>query len=229
LVHRTGALNIDGCRVRHAGPEDFAKHKDMVDRIKEKGGSMADSWKNSSDLSGASDVKEGGRWPPNVVMSHAEGCRQVGAKKIKGITGGQSVTRNPREVEQGEDWFGHGRQQPQPERKGHTDGEGNETIEAWDCIEGCPVKALDEQTGERPSTLTGRADPNAQHDNPGDNHGASWFGGGNSQVYADEGGASRFFPQFEAPPAGLVQWLIRLVTPEGGRVLDPFNTGILDA
>ena len=29
--------------------------------------------------------------------------------------------------------------------------------------------------------------------NPGDNGGASWYGGGNSAVYADNGGASRFF------------------------------------
>lgn len=53
--------------------------------------------------------------------------------------------------------------------------------------------ALDEQTGDRPSTLTGRADPDVAHDNPGDNADASWFGAGNSQVYADSGGASRFF------------------------------------
>jgi site-specific DNA-methyltransferase (adenine-specific) len=64
-------------------------------------------------------------------------------------------------------------------------------------LAGCPVAELDAQSGNRPSTLTGRADPHATHENPGDNHGASWFGGGNSKVYADSGGASRFYPQFE--------------------------------
>lgn len=64
------------------------------------------------------------------------------------------------------------------------------------CTEGCAVKALDAQSGNRPATLTGRADPNARHANPGDNHGASSFGGGNSAVYADSGGASRYFNVF---------------------------------
>jgi site-specific DNA-methyltransferase (adenine-specific) len=52
---------------------------------------------------------------------------------------------------------------------------------------------LDESVGERPSTLTGRADPDEAHDNPGHTNGSSWFGGGDSRVYADTGGPSRFF------------------------------------
>lgn len=117
----------------------------------------------------------------------------------------------------------------------------------WECVDGCPAHALDVMTGDRPSTLTGRADPSAQHTNPGDNGGASWFGGGNSQVYADNGGASRFFPQFtpffytgkatkkEATldkqiknnhptkkPLKLMQWIVRLTTPKNGLVLDPY-------
>jgi hypothetical protein len=65
-------------------------------------------------------------------------------------------------------------------------------------------------TGLRPSTLGGRADPNGLYDNPGDNHGTSLFGGGNSAVYADEGGASRYYPQFEGLDA-LIDWLSALV------------------
>ncbi len=52
---------------------------------------------------------------------------------------------------------------------------------------------LDSLVGECPSTLTGRADPDETHDNPGHNDGQSWFGGGDSRVYADSGGPSRFF------------------------------------
>jgi site-specific DNA-methyltransferase (adenine-specific) len=60
--------------------------------------------------------------------------------------------------------------------------------------------------------------------------------------YGDQGGASRFFPTFryqaKAPtrerpkvdgvahptvkPLALMRWLVRLVTPPGGTVLDPF-------
>ena len=470
LQHGTGGINIEGTRVKHASPEDFEKHKAMVDRLKEQGGSLGDSWKNSSDLSGANDVKTAGRWPPNALMVHSRyewysikpeisSIRAIQQavfayysieqalcsmqKVILGDTlnleeaeilfkalcehqpqGGQKVSletddmsallqairsarglgkgrqtevllktmpvsgyrrsteeeqdrqeayygsqdqdegRSHREIPKGkfvpmEGWayhfcdglrvrYGHylvsegagtsesdakGELQPDvhfgtqnrdgdpprttftengnrasPERgqgrqsvgeptdngskesqyttppgRGGTSGstrrssqasrgelrvevarhlipsgwqqffelsavEGckrvgtkkvkqrpiswdggvmtttspslgrmashdqavsqnrgssvEEEVESWECADGCPVRALDEQTGDRPSTLTGRADPSIQHVNPGDNHGASWFGGGNSNVYADGGGASRFFPQFEGqvPP-----------------------------
>lgn len=51
---------------------------------------------------------------------------------------------------------------------------------------------LDAFVGHRPSTLTGRADESGVYENTGDNHGSSSFGGGNSSVYADDGGPSRF-------------------------------------
>ena len=63
--------------------------------------------------------------------------------------------------------------------------------------------------------------------------------GGPSNAYADRGGASRFFYCAKAPtkerprhdgtahptvkPLTLMRWLVRLVTPPGGTVLDPFT------
>ena len=110
------------------------------------------------------------------------------------------------------------------------------------CVNGCPVKALDEQSGKcgaqapvlgtepsravEPNTITG-----VRGRVPGAFH-------------SDSGTASRFFPQFfycakatkkEATlggkiynnhptkkPLKLMRWLVRLVTPKGGRVLDPY-------
>lgn len=43
--------------------------------------------------------------------------------------------------------------------------------------------------------------------------------GEQSAQYHDAGGASRFFPQFE-DRGQLMQWLIRLICPEGGTLLD---------
>jgi site-specific DNA-methyltransferase (adenine-specific) len=74
----TGGLNINASRIKHANAEDFEKHKEQVERIRSEGGSWEGSWKNSSDLSGASEVTIAGRWPPNVVMSHSPECVQVG-------------------------------------------------------------------------------------------------------------------------------------------------------
>lgn len=59
--------------------------------------------------------------------------------------------------------------------------------------------ALDAQSGNRPSTLTGRADPAKAHAHPADpaKRRGSMFGNESAQasVYADSGGASRFFKQ----------------------------------
>lgn len=157
----TGALNIDGCRVPHASAQDLEKHAAGVAAIKQRGGSMGNSWKNSSDLSGANDVSISGRWPANVLLDESAATeldRQSGASKPTQPQGGEFRGRN------------------------------------------APVN------------------------------------------YGDEGGASRFFPVFryeakastaERPsengvthptvkPVDLMRWLIRLVTPPGGVVLDPF-------
>ena len=60
------------------------------------------------------------------------------------------------------------------------------------------MKGLDEQSGERRSTMTGRAPAGGVYINPGKSDpNVSMFGvgGGGGGVYADSGGASRFFKQ----------------------------------
>lgn len=112
--------------------------------------------------------------------------------------------------------------------------------EGLNCVEGCPVKALDKQTGElktNPGQVTSKMSSMGYHGGSGSAR----------QVVADSGGASRFFPQFtpflyegkvtkkEATldgeiendhptkkPIALMQWLVKLVTPKGGIVLDPY-------
>ena len=73
LKFGTGALNIDGCRVA-TSPADFAKLAAGVEAIRARGGVMENSWKNSSDLSGANPANALGRWPANVILTHAPGC-----------------------------------------------------------------------------------------------------------------------------------------------------------
>jgi site-specific DNA-methyltransferase (adenine-specific) len=74
LATDTGAIRIDDCRVPHANPEDFAQHKKSVDQVRARGGKRSGSWKNSSDLSGANEVTELGRWPGNLVLTHDSAC-----------------------------------------------------------------------------------------------------------------------------------------------------------
>lgn len=112
------------------------------------------------------------------------------------------------------------------------------------CITGCPVAEMDNQA---PST--GGAAPASGPTHTGVNKSNSLAGYRKGmgerapQFYGDEGGASRFFytskaskkerPTYKqddgttiAHPTvkslNLMKWLVRLVTPSGGTVLDPF-------
>ena len=62
----TGGMNIDATRVPMSD-EDYEKLSSGVERIREKGGTMGNSWKNSSDLSGANPVNPAGRWAANFI------------------------------------------------------------------------------------------------------------------------------------------------------------------
>ncbi len=99
-----------------------------------------------------------------------------------------------------------------------------------ECVEGCPVRMLGEQSGERRSGEPGvRRKP------------SSYFQGiartGEKETgHADAGTAARFFYTPKASPSErgehnthptvkplrIVEWLVKLVCPPGGLVLDPF-------
>lgn len=180
LAHGTGALNIDGCRVEHASAADLAtsqsKNPGRLDVV-------------TSEVYGAGrpqqSVNAAGRWPSNVLLSHAEQCGEV-------------------------------------------------------CADGCPVAELDAQSGMLKSGTHAAHHRRTAAGGNGNTHGA--MAGVTGRSHDDSGGASRFFPTFryqaKAPskerpkvdgvahptvkPLDLMRWLVRLVTPPGGLVLDPF-------
>ncbi|MGI5286602.1 DNA-methyltransferase [Nonomuraea polychroma] len=116
-------------------------------------------------------------------------------------------------------------------------------VEDGPCEPDCPVAELDRQSGNRPGfssqrDLTAYTDRNKVYGT-----GVGNVSPGARAGYNDNGGASRFFPVFryeakassaERPklddgtahatvkPLSLMSWLVRLVTPPGGVVLDPF-------
>ena len=191
LRHGTGGLNINTTRIAPSNPSDLDSHRKMVEAIKSRGGHMAHSWKNSSDLSGANDVSTAGRWPANLVLQHLDGCVQDGSKTVKGA-GHYPSARSAGSQISGPS--GHTGQADLTER--HLK---EETVVAWTCAEGCPVAALDAQSGVSKSTGGRIANISTS---------STIYGGGKGlgqaldpytvrgdPGYGDKGGASRFFKQ----------------------------------
>ena len=175
----------------------------------------------------ASRIKAGqndGRFPANLVLSHKPGCKQVGTKEGKGYT----INR----FTDGAKPFGNGAGHPYK-----VEDQGPETIAVWDCDDDCAIKTLDNQTGVLTSgEMKGKIKGKAGKDTFG-----SYKGEATEQTYyADSGGPSRFFYCAKASKKEktlnktienkhptvkslkLMKYLINLVTPPGGVVLDPF-------
>ena len=133
----------------------------------------------------------GKRFPPNVVLSHALGCCRVGERKVRGDARQGGGTRPG-----GFGDVGSPRGDSTPNARGHGDPDGTETVDAWECVEGCPVRELDAQSGESTSSDRPRFN-SARPVTPSKDAEAAHVTGG----FSDTGTASRFFPQFPADPA----------------------------
>jgi DNA modification methylase len=203
LEFGTGALNIDACRI---GSESVT-----VNGYRGEQGAWsaagADDRGRDRGMFAAGVAREPtehtGRWPANVMLVHADDCN-------------------------------------------------------GSCVDGCPVRALDEQSG----TLTSsKRQPHHERER---SHGSAYGVMADARygsTHGDKGGASRFFATFEhseprfryvakastrerglglpegernghpcVKPIEVMRWLVRLVTPPNGLVLDPFcgsgTTGI---
>jgi len=205
LEHGTGGLHIDACRI-FSGPSSGGNISGSTALGQGSGWNAHNNRTTTIDRSMAS-----GRWPPNLVFTHAEGCRKVGTKDVKAIRTGvrDSTGRAHSKYRfQGEGTKRHDK------HYGFANETGKETVEAWDCAPACPVKALDEISGElapthlriHPERVTttheGYTRPNASS--------YTHKKAGQVQSLPASGGASRFFPQF-ANRQELLTWLETLV------------------
>lgn len=182
-----GALNIRECRAGLAGGTKKLIDPDQVTKA---GNALKGSVDGSLNRWGTIPTGTG-RWPANVLATHDERCVPKGTKLVRS---GTAVKHNGVSVDT-PSWGGTslGAYPEGTPDAGYAGPDGLEETDAWDCHPDCPVAIIDRQSGERPSTLTGRADAGERHDNPGDNGGKSMFGGGNSAVYADDGTAAKCF------------------------------------
>ncbi len=236
IRHGTGALNIDGCRLKYDTSEDDTTRAPVPTK----------GWCINSPTSGSmNDSALAGRWPPNVALVHSPGCVEVGVRRVKGShDGGKPIPQNNHDS-YSMGWSGG------IAGNGYADPDGRETVAEFRCVDGCPVAELDRQSGTRKS-----GGSNGRRSN-----GVLKYGGVNGRPSHDtariettdglppsEGGASRFFATFGYFPKAsrrdrgegnkhpcvksqpLMRWLCKLVTPKGGTILDPFmgsgSTGV---
>jgi hypothetical protein len=139
----TGALNIDGCRVASDLSEFYSKTTGKV--RSSAGHAKLYGMKGVFGGDTANPPHEAGRWPPNVLIVHAEGCKPLGMKRVKG--GNDPRGKNGRIYqggqfkEQGGFKAGHA-----SEHSGFGEN-GTESVPSWDCKPNCPVPFLDSDTG----------------------------------------------------------------------------------
>lgn len=217
----TGGINIEASRVKHSSKEDFEKHKAGVDAIKARGGKMGNSWKNSSDLSGANDVKTSGRYPPNLIMVHSDLCRKVGV---------ETVAMPPiNRFDDGAKPFGGG--------AGHkytTIKRDDEEIEIWDCHHSCPIRWLNFHSGavskperarEGSKNIPPTKSPNgaSKYFFNVDPESTFFYVPKPSQAEKNEGlDQDEENEHSTVKPVRLMEYLVTMATPVKGLVLDPY-------
>jgi len=198
-------LNIDGCRV--------GSDTSRGDRYNGKapgGGKGKFFFSNAEGEAGVNKPWQTptGRWPANVVLSHEPECSPVKVEAYR-----TSDEYDP--------------------KRGYPLG----VKETGGCVEWCVAALLDAQSGERgPSLGIKPGWKGADSKNAGWKRKAHETYEPYAAGYNDTGGASRFFYAAKASrsergtyndhptvkPLALMRWLVRLVTPPGGVVLDPF-------
>jgi len=175
-----GAINIDGCRVGHNEEQKFKN------REQRKEGWNMDNCGFDSTKNTTASANPSGRFPANLILTHHPECECVG---LKNVGKGERKQHEDGEVSSANEGY----TRPNKSSFTHKDSSvianyGEETIEDWNCHEDCPIKILDQQSGESQSQRSERG--NIIENNV--------FGKYKPQEntlrgHTDKGGASRFF------------------------------------
>lgn len=204
-AHETGAINIDGCRV---GVADWGKRPPRTPNAILGGGKGTNRT--------ASEAPEGmGRWPPNILLSHtpecgeacAEDCAVAEMDRQSGVsksTGGRTVKRS------GGGNVGSGKTS---EKEWSNDDPGyGDTGGASRFF---PVFRYQAKASRSERNAGLEAFPESLPKAPN---------GSPNAVGATRGSLSKPRANIHptVKPVALMRWLVRLVTPPGGVVLEPF-------
>lgn len=235
LAYGTGAINIDASRIGDAGGGTTCSNRD--DHGKCLGHANAGRSTSGETFHGHGIDTEGGRWPAHVVFSHSEGCEVVGqTREDRRLEGSRAVGTAPvvadvyrcepgcavaeLDRQSGDRTGSNGRKGGKATRLGYKqDTDGVTTAVAaskggasrfFYCAK--PAKSeteagLDHLPKRTGGEATGREDGSAGLGKPRAGAGRN-------------GGRANTHPTKKS--IALMRYLITLITPPGGIVLDPF-------
>ena len=196
----TGALNIDGCRLSTDGrPQRVGDYKDTGNNTY--AGRMDGSLRGGSRAAGTTDL---GRWPPNVALDEDAAAMldaEVGDRKA----GGSKDNRG-----QPHGYMEHRMSMSTRRDVSRSRGDMGGPSRFFYCPKASREEreyGCEDLPRRTAGTATGRQDGSAGLNSP--RAGAS-----------RTNGACNVHPTVK--PVALMRWLVRLVTPPGGLVLDPF-------
>ena len=211
-AYGTGAFNIDACRVGSNAGWSYPNGK---------GGTPL----HHGGFKNIACEATKGRYPPHIALTHAEDCKRTGTKKVK--TG-----KAHRSKSGGVNFGSETRAKPPMDDMTYANADGTEDVENWECSPGCPIGALGDPTRFWPCFQYEPKAPIAEKNagceglKPRD-----WREGTKSctprsgQLYEHVGRKGKDRPNNHptVKSVKLMRWIIRLICPPGGTVLDPFN------
>lgn len=271
LKYGTGGINIDASRISYENGGTVATNPKL--RVAkgcktETGDRIFCQGKLGKKNTMVENVKTGGRFPSNVILSHHPDCKEIGVKEVGN---GELKKTGFRIGGNSQHTFGLNGKKNSP------DNYGKETVPHYECHPDCPIGMLDKQSGVSKSIFADRGRgfsskgsnegyKRKSHDNPNyqnnlggfnDTGTASRFfycakssraernkgcenleikqtkggGGGIGDYKNDVNSMSGKYGSEKAPannhhptvkPIKLMQYLIKLITPPNGIVLDCF-------
>lgn len=274
LKYGIGGLNIKGCRI------GYQSNKEVDSRIYNQDKNITrGKHGEASMVKYAPDGNEypmynsnQGRHPANLIFNHHPECKLIGTRKA-----GSGKPKHNQDINRkGPKWsgpvFSDSNSGFQSNAGQYLGNYGEQIIDAYNCHPDCPIRILDEQSGE---TISSKGGYTTKHQK--DNRTHEWSKNGewntkeyinNAQWHTDKGGASRFFycgkayksernagckglywkkdkddfiqitkeqykllpedkrakknPVSTLKPINTIRYLIRLITPPNGVILDPF-------
>lgn len=165
LEHGTGALNVEGCRIRTSDNLNSGGYAERTNRqglSGDRSGAINGGMFQPGHTAGLPFCQPVGRWPANLLLSHSPGCLRSGSKRVKG-SGFETRTSITRKGGIHADAKGHQSPGRSQTMTGYSDPDGTESTEAWECMPGCIVRVIDGAGEAMGSHLAGNKKPIARN------------------------------------------------------------------